>query len=129
MQQVSYKLMETWSARQPEQGISQHERQTQLESICELSAVPFPEGCANNLCEMIWHEELLVAIVWLCLFSSLLYGPFVIVFLLWWRMQIGVLVCALLFGISMFGPSTFSKTACYSYIATLMLKYFSFRGK
>jgi 1-acyl-sn-glycerol-3-phosphate acyltransferase len=123
-----YKLIEVWKAPELPQGISEEERRRFLEDMSLTSKEPFPPNVANKLCDMPFHEELIVALVWLAVFSMMLYGPFIVLFFLWWRPIGGIFVCVALSVISVFGPSAFSKTACFSQLATLMLKYFSFRG-
>jgi hypothetical protein len=125
---VKFKMINAWEAKYIRGDVSLEERHSQIESNCQLSDTPFPSRSAADICEMPWYEEMMVCIFWFALFALVLYGPFVLLILLYIDPIAAITSLALLFGFSYWMGSSFEKTSCYSYISTLMLKYFSYRG-
>ena len=126
----NFKLMDVWSAVEIPHCVSQIERIKILEgqsTLSNKSVQPFDSKLCLGVTNMKWFEELIVMTTWFLLFSTMLYGPLIIIILLYLRLYtyLAVLICTCF--IIIYVPSSFSKTACYHYLATLQLKYFSCR--
>lgn len=126
---VPFKMLEVWTSdgiQTP--GISKADRHQQIEDISVMSSTPFPQDAASGQCDMPLHEEVIVVLFWFAMFGLLLYGPFVVVFILYRGRQFEILFIAMIFGFSYLFPRQFSPRACQSYLSTLILKYFSYRA-
>ena len=128
LSKVKYKMIRSWEAEYIRGDVPIEERHKLIESNSLLSDTPFPPNSANQECDMPWHEEVIVCIFWLALFSIVLYGPFVLILLFYFQPILAVTSVALLLSVSYALGSEFDKTSCYSYLSTLILKYFSYRG-
>ena len=129
-EETDYKLMDVWSAKEIPQTVTHYERVKALESQSTLSnkpRTPFDSKSCLDITPMPWYEEVIVMLTWLILFSTVLYGPFLIIFLIYqqYNSVLVYVLCACI--LICFFPSPFSKHACYHYLATLQLKYFSCR--
>ena len=76
---------------------------------------------------MSFMEEFIVASIWFLFFSVVLFGPFIILALLYFKPSVALAVIAVGIGISC-TPAPFTPSICSSYIATLNLKYFNYRA-
>ena len=125
--ETEFKLLDVWNAPWITGDVSHEERQRILNDASKLSETTFEAGCCTQQTPMPFHEEMLVAFVWFLFFSIVLYGPFIIVGLLFWRPDIAFSLIALSLAISRI-PCSFSPSVCCSHIATLNLKYFNYRA-
>lgn len=127
--ETHYKLMKVWEAKPfPDADvIDEKERRRRLESISQLSRTAFPPNTCNEQVPMPLHEEIIVVIMWLLFFGVMLYGPFVLILIGMFRLDIALtlVVISLTIGLT---PTPFKKWMCDHYLATLNLKYFSYRG-
>jgi 1-acyl-sn-glycerol-3-phosphate acyltransferase len=122
-----YKLMNTWEAEYIPKDLPFEDRKVKLASICSLSETPFPANSCTELVPMTIYEEFAVMAVWFVLFSLMLYGPFVVIWLLLHKVEVGLALVVAGVVITLL-PAEFSDAICFSKIATLNLKYFSYRA-
>jgi hypothetical protein len=125
---IPYKLMNVWEGKEIPKSVSLEERVALLNSQCSIRQHgDFPASVCTSVIPMPWYEETIVVLMWLCLFALVLWGPFVMLFLFIFRWKIALVVVGVLVLIGLI-PVEFSETACYHYLATLNLKYFSYRA-
>lgn len=127
VKETEFKLMNTWEAEHIPNDMPFEERKKKLASICDLSKQPFPSDSCTELTSMTAYEEFSVIFVWFLLFSLMLYGPFVVLWFLYYKLEIGLALVGAGVAIAML-PAKFNAAICFSRIATLNLKYFSYRA-
>ncbi len=123
-----YKLMNVWESASLPHNVIFSERKRRLAALSELNAESkySPSKCCA-VTPMPLHEELLVMMMWLALFSLVLFGPIVVVFLLYFKPKIAIAIIVVGFSISRI-KVPFVPNSCNHYLATLNLKYFSYRA-
>ena len=122
-----YKCLNCWEAQEIPPETAVDDRSKILESISLVSNDPFKEPLCSLQTPMPIHEELLVMLCWLVFFAVPLWGPFIMLWVLYTNLYTGLicLVCCVLIS---YWPSTYRPSLCYHYLASLTLKYFSFRA-
>ncbi len=127
MNEPEFKLLDVWKSPIIPEGVDEPTRQKIIRHHSSVSKKPFSvEECTGQM-PMLWWEEAIVCIVSLLFFGSLLYGPFILLFLLYWNLKLGLSVLAVSVSIVLL-RTQFMQSACFSSIATLILRYFSYRG-
>lgn len=122
-----FKLLNCWEAKEIPFDTEHNKRVTLLEEDSLLSERAFDSSICTELTPMAWHEECIVVLCWLVFFGIPLWGPFLILYLFYVNQKIGIACIAVAVAISWL-PSDFNTRLCYSHIASLHLKYFSFRA-
>jgi hypothetical protein len=122
-----YKLLNCWEAAELPPGLALEDRRRQLGKIARCSARPFRLGEGTPQTDMPLHEELLVMATMLLFFAIPLWGPLILIWLLYAHLKWGLICLAGCVIVSKI-PSPQSTKICYHYLATLTLKYFSFRA-
>eukprot|EP01038_Epipyxis_sp_PR26KG_P006045 gene6045-8322_t len=122
-----YKLLEVWKVKQISESVDESCRRELIAAQCVLSDKPFPSSQCITPTEMEWNEEAVVCSVCFIFFASMLYGPFLLLYLMYFNWKICVPIFVFLAALVL-SPSIFMKSACFSYISSLILKYFSYRG-
>lgn len=130
-----FKLLTSWDAemfegKSAEVGMSEEEwtsRNARLRTMCRLSKAPFKENVAS-LIPMAWWEEGLVCVVWLCFLGSMLFTPFLLLWLAFWHRMVFYYSLGAIVGLQLLLPRRFRPSLCKGFLAKLMLKYFSHRG-
>lgn len=122
-----YKLLDVWKAPHIPENVKELDRQELIRKHCMLSDKPFPSELCTPPMPMLWWEELIACCVMFVFFASLLYGPFIFLFLLFYSLKIAFAFAAIAVTIA-YIPTRFDKHACFSYVSTLILRYFSYRG-
>lgn len=125
--ETSFKLMNTWEATSIPHNVTQEYRIKQLEAQSTLSEKPFGSNVCTEQVAMPFYEEFLVMFFWFLLFAVAMYGPIIVLITLYFNAKLGfMLICA---GMAIANiPTPFVPSICYSYFASLNLKYFSFRA-
>lgn len=126
-EESDYKLMNTWEAELIPKDLPFEDRKKKLASICELSKTPFPPNSCTELVPMTVLEEVSVMLVWFLVFALILYGPFIVLWSLYYKFEVGLVLVAGSVVITLV-PAEFSEAICFSRVATLSLKYFSYRA-
>jgi 1-acyl-sn-glycerol-3-phosphate acyltransferase len=123
-----YYLISTWDLEPIPASVAAKEREEILRkgSLLSEKGKSFTPEQTRALAPMPWCEELIVVIFWGLMFAALFVGWLILGILLYVKPKLGVAVCAVLAGFS-FWTNKFSPVAFRSYLATLNLKYFSFR--
>lgn len=118
--------MEVWKADNISVTVPFEERKKLLEAQSLTSTDPFKDGICCKQVEMSFMEEKIVVLLWLLFFSLVLFGPFIIIACLLFYTKIGVALITICATVSAY-PTAFSKSYALHYLASLNLKYFSFR--
>ena len=126
-EETHYKLLNCWEAQEIPAEVNLAERRRQLERIAVLSATPFKDPICTAQTDMPFYEEVIVMVCWLTFFAIPLWGPFVLAYMLYLNVTYGLFLLALAVAISRI-PSPHNPKLCYHYLASLTLKYFSFRA-
>lgn len=121
-----YKLINVWEASIIPSETPFIERRKFLEMKSKISDVPFKSELCTIQTDMPIHEEIIVMLSWFIFFSFALYGPLFIIILLFIKFKIAITIIIVCCTVSLV-PSPFTPSICYHYIATLNLKYFSYR--
>ena len=126
--ETEYKLMNVWESDSIPPNVSFTERKQRLARQSTLSKTSkFQSSVCCHITPMPWYEEVIVMFMWLSLFSLVLFGPIITIILVCIKPIIagGILVFAsLLSQIKV----PFVPSSCNHYLATLNLKYFSYRA-
>lgn len=125
--ETHYKLLNCWEAQEIPPDVSLAERRRQLERISVLSDAPFKDPVCTSQTDMPLYEETIVMICWLVFFAIPLWGPFVLGYVVYVKPTYGILLLGLA-GLIPRIPSPHNPKLCYHYLASLTLKYFSFRA-
>ena len=125
--ETEYKLMNTWEAMLIPNEVPFEERKRILADVCELSKKPFPVNIATEMTPMTPYEEFQVAFSWFFFFSVVLYGPFIVLALLFYKFEWGVALMCIGAAIAMM-PAECNPALSFTPIASLNLKYFSYRA-
>jgi len=127
IEETHYKLMNTWDATAIPHNVTQKDRIKRLEAQSTLSKEAFDSNMCTEQVSMPLHEELIVMLAWFLFFAVALYGPIIVLITLYFDYKVGILlICT---GVLItYIPSPFIPSICYSYFASLNLKYFSFRA-
>lgn len=122
-----FKLLNCWDAKEIPPDTSQEERLRLLERQSIVSAEPFTDPICTQQTEMPLHEELIVMVCWLLFFAIPLWGPFILLYIICSNLKAGVAFITACVVISKI-PCPQNTKLCYHYLASLNLKYFSFRA-
>lgn len=125
---LPYKLITSYDAKKLPEGTAVEKRNAILESQSKISDTPFGNESVIANVPMSVFEESLACAVWFLIFAPMLYGPFVLLYLLVYCSTSTFL--AVIGGLSVISllPTQFHRDVCYRYIMSVMLKYFSHRG-
>lgn len=124
---VKYNLTNTWEIPTLPRSAKIAERELAIGNASRQSDTPdfSPELC-QEIIPMPFHEELIVIILWATMFTMLLLEPVVLLILLVFRLRAGITLIVIKVALSKVHVP-FTPSFCHSYIATLCLKYFSYR--
>lgn len=123
----NYKLLDCWDAREIPPETTFEDRRSELEKMSIVSEIPFKDPLCVLQTPMPIYEEVIVMACWLLFFAIPLWGPFVILWLLYAHLTFGIFCLVICFMVSNV-PMLHNTRVCYHYLASLTLKYFSFRA-
>lgn len=122
-----YKLINVWEATEIDVSVPFEERCQILAAQSALRTdAAFPASQCCTQVEMPLYEEFIVATLWFLFFAIMLWGPLIVGVLLVYKPKIAFFSLGVAMTISML-PVKFNPRVCYHYLATLNLKYFSYR--
>lgn len=125
--EANFKLLNCWEASEIPPDTSLLERRRLLESKSLLSETVFTEPLCTVQTDMPFHEELIVMLCWLLFFAIPLWGLPFLLYLLYTDVTTGAAAVAICVAVAKI-PTPQNTKLCYHYLATLTLKYFSFRA-
>ena len=126
--ETQYKLLDVWKIETVDLNMEERKRQQAIKEACTLSEKPFPCEICTLPMPMKWWEEAIVCLICFIFFGSLLYGPFLFIALAYFNLKYAITLAIILTTLVAFPRDIFLRSACFSYIATLILRYFSYRG-
>jgi hypothetical protein len=126
--ETQFKLLDVWKIDTIDLHVEEAKRQALIKQACVVSDKPFPPKMCTEPMEMLWWEEAIVCSVCLIFFGSLLYGPFIFAGVCYYNIKLATGIAAFLAAVVVFPKDIFVRSSCFSYVATLILRYFSYRG-
>jgi hypothetical protein len=124
-----FKLLDTWKIDSIDLTIEESKRQALIKTYSSIKDKPFPAKMCLEQDKMLWWEEAIVCTICFVFFGTLLYGPFLFLGLLYYKFKVAIAVGVVLTTSVLITPKDiFVRSTCFSYIATLILRYFSCRG-
>lgn len=123
---TKYKLLRVWETGKLPPNMTDDEMHSYLENLSTLSDEPWRENVMST-CPMPFHEELLACSLWFIFFGCMMYLPLVLIYLLIFHQRVGI-VSILILSVIVYLPTNYNPKVAHGKIATIMLKYFSFRG-